>query len=126
MNNLTCRLESGTINNMTTYTLKVPQAFFYDHYKRGCVTESGEETQWLVSNKKTHYIVSLHIEDVLDLLSDANHYRTEWKEMGPDFFGLGMSAKATHKNVAVQMIEQGYVFDERQIKQYQLDRVLPA
>jgi hypothetical protein len=95
-----------------TYQLKVPTAFFKDHKSRGCVEHSGEPHNYILKQSKTHYIVNLHIDDVIELLSDANHYASEWKQMGQEWFGLGMSARATKKAVLTQMVAQGYTFNE--------------
>ena len=95
---------------MKTYTLKIPTRFFQDHEARGLVESSGERDCYILKSTKTHYVVWLTEADAEELLSDADHYSTEWVHMDRYFFGIGMSAKATKKTVYEQMIAQGHEF----------------
>jgi hypothetical protein len=106
-----------------TYKLKIAKRFFDDHASRGCVIYSGEKDEYLVEKSKTFYLVCLDEADAIDLLSDADYYSTEWRQMDKSFFGLGMSAKATKKVVYEQMKEQGYEFSTKQVKDWKLNRV---
>jgi hypothetical protein len=111
------------------YTLKVSKTFFDDHQDRGLITSSGEgqkeSAEYVIRSTKTHRLVCLSESDAIELLSDAEYYSTEWRYMGPEYFGLGRSAVSTMKTVATQMIEQGYMFTENQARRFGvLDRVL--
>lgn len=88
--------------------LTIGHCFWEDHEGRALVEYSGEPAEYTIKKTKTHYTLLLAIDDVIDLISDANHYQEAWKDMGQEFFGLGMSARATKKTVIKQVEEQGF------------------
>ena len=106
-----------------SFTLNIPKRFFEDHAERDLVNSSGERSAYILKETKTRYVVWLSEADAEELLSDADHYSTEWVYMDRDFFGLGMSAKATKKTVYEQMIAQGHVFSESEIRGSRLHRL---
>ena len=108
-----------------TYTFKIGQKFLDDHLYRDLAEQSGGY-DCIKSKTKTHYTIELTLEDALDLVSDSDYYSTEWRQMGfgRDFFGLGMSAMATRKTMAKQLVAHGYVFTERQIKEWSLAELI--
>ena len=107
----------------TKFTLNIPKRFFEDHEDRGLMFTSGERSAYILKETKTQFVVLLSEGDANELLNDADHYSTEWVYMGQDFFGLGMSAKATKKTVYNQMIAQGHVFSESEIRGSRLHRL---
>lgn len=118
------QLEEKTEGEIVdTYTFKIGQKFLDDHLHRALAEQSGGY-DCIKSKTKTHYVIELTLEDALDLVSDSDYYSTEWVEMGRDFFGLGMSAIATRKTMAKQLVAHGYVFTERQIKNWSLARLI--
>jgi hypothetical protein len=111
------------------FTLKIPKVFIEDHEGRGLILYPYEQSNdpyaepWVVKYMKRHVVVRLHVEDALELISDADYYSTEWVHMGgvgSDFAGLGSSARATKAAVHRQMVEQGYTFTPRQIRDWRL------
>jgi len=105
-----------------TFTLNIPKRFFEDHEARDLVNESGERETYIIKETKKRFIVQLSTADAEELLSDADYYSTEWVYMDSDFFGLGMSAKATKKTVYEQMIAQGHEFSDRTKRNCRLPR----
>lgn len=76
---------------MTTRTYRLPPAFYEDHRSR----DNGE-TGRIIGETKRHTIAELDAQAWLDLHSDATLY-SEYtvRDLGPEFFGLIASAKAT-------------------------------
>jgi hypothetical protein len=112
--------KEGEEFDATLHEITVPRAFFDDHFDRDLVTDHSkipldngklhaDGTPFMVANvvkvTKNTFTVLLTMEDILELHSDADYYRTEWKYMGcfgtegNEYFGLGMSAKATVKRI---------------------------
>jgi hypothetical protein len=106
-----------------TYTFKIGQKFLDDHIDRALALSSGG-IDCIKTKTKTHYVIELTLEDALDLVSDSNHYSTEWVQMGREYIGLGMSAMATKKAMAKQLVAHGYVFTDREIKNWSLARLI--
>jgi len=78
---------------MTTKTYKLPKRFADDHWSRDC-----GETDKIVRETSTHYIVEMDAEGYSDMLSDADLYSDHTHFDPPqDYFGLAQSAKATVK-----------------------------
>ena len=106
-----------------TYTFKIGQKFLDDHLHRALAKQSGGY-DCIKSKTKTHYVIELTLDDALDLVSDSNHYSTEWAQMGREYIGLGRSASATLNAMVKQLVAHGYVFTERQIKNWSLARLI--
>jgi len=72
------------------YSVKLPRAFFADHASR-CITRDV-----VTRSTSKGIIVDLEAREVANLLNDADHWSTEWRELGQaEGFGLGSSARAT-------------------------------
>jgi hypothetical protein len=80
-----------------TIRLELPKAFYADHVSRDL--PGGEE----VSQTARKVTVLMSAEEVAELLSDAEHYTTEARHMGPEYFGLGRSAAATVRAINEQI-----------------------
>jgi hypothetical protein len=87
---------------ITTYTL--PARFWEDHVDRGCrcaescpdkAEHETESTYGETVGRK--YRVALTDLDAAELLSDARFYSDAVRMMGPDYFGVQSSARATVK-----------------------------
>ena len=102
------------------HEVTVPRAFFEDHVSRELVSPhsdwvirthgNGRQYKDLNTVKATKSTVTVRLAmcDVRDLLNDAEYYATEWKHLGngSDYFGLGMSAKATAKRLRAWQASQ--------------------
>jgi len=115
------------------FTLQIPKLFIIDHEGRDLIffkyeipTEFKHDPYyrpWVVKETQRHFTVRLHIDDALELLSDADYYSTEWVHMGDVgswYAACGSSARATKTAVHRQMVEQGYQFKPSEIRDWRL------
>lgn len=101
------------MNTSTTHTIKVPKSFWADHKDRDCVTTEVE-----VRTLKSHYVLTMQTSELLELLSDANHYAESANDYGFDMQWLVSSARATRAAIIKQIGTYAlltYLFLERGI-----------
>lgn len=79
---------------MTTYTVDIPEAFASDHYERELPT--GERVKMTAKL----WTFRCTVEELKEWASDADYYSDAVSMMGPEYFGLQCSARATVKRVA--------------------------
>jgi hypothetical protein len=84
--------------NTVTHTIKVPKAFWDDHCERDCVTS---EVVKVVKTK--HYMLTLNTAELLELLSDANHYAESASSYEWDMQWCVSSARATRAAIVKQI-----------------------
>ena len=73
----------------TTLTYELPARFFEDHESRGLFNGRVDR------RTKSTVTVAMTVLGFDEMLSDARFYSTEWRHMGPEYMGLGSSARAT-------------------------------
>lgn len=101
------------MNTNTTHTIKVPKSFWDDHKDRDCV-----DTEVEVRTLTKHYVLTMQTSELLELLSDANHYAESAGEYGWDAQWLVSSARATRAAIIKQIGTHAlltYLFLERGI-----------
>ena len=88
------------------YSLTVPRVFFFDHLSR-CTTRDV-----VARSTSRGVVVELEGFEVVDLLSDADYWSTEWVGYdSPSALGLWSSARATVKAIRRQ-------FDAETLEQF--------
>lgn len=90
---------------MARYWVRVSKTFWLDHASR-CVTREVE----IKSIEGVRY-VELEGFEVANLLSDADHWRTEWRAAGREWIGLGQAARFTCRIIRGQ-------FDPEDLEQF--------
>jgi hypothetical protein len=97
---------------MKTYKLRIPKRFYQDHCDRGLLLD-GYDCDGIIATTKTHFTVLLTERDAHELLDDAWFYSdSSWIQDDPAHLGLVMSARATHKAVCLQLVAQGFPFND--------------
>jgi hypothetical protein len=83
---------------MKTIKVNLPPTFWEDHLSRSD-TLNRDEVE-IAFSKRDGFTVELTREQADDLASDADYYVYCGSEMGPEYFGLVSSARATLKRLA--------------------------
>jgi hypothetical protein len=78
--------------------VNVPARFWEDHLSRSD-TLNRDEVE-IAFSKREGFTVELTRDQADNLVSDADYYVECGSEMGPDYFGLVSSARATLKRLA--------------------------
>jgi hypothetical protein len=89
--------ETGDKPMTATYTIKVPKYFWDDHKNRDCVQGEYSET-----SLAKHYELVLSEADLMELLSDAQHYASSSRDM-TELIGLVSSGRATRNAIVKQI-----------------------
>lgn len=77
---------------MESKVYQLPKVFARDHWDRDC-----GRTDEVVRETADHFFVKMTPEGWSDMESDADYYVECGPDMGPDYFGLVASARATLK-----------------------------
>lgn len=82
---------------MARYWVQVTYSFWADHASR-CMTRDYATFKYHGMIKQ----VELEGFEIANLLSDADYYASEWREMGRECIGLGRSARVQAERIRKQ------------------------
>ena len=96
------------------YWVRQSRTFWRDHSSR-CVSRS-------VAEKSSAGLLYVELEgfEVANLLSDADHWRTEWRAAGKEWIGLGQAARFTCRTIRGQFDPEeleGFAAEWREIEE---------